>query len=302
MDFLISGHHINPIYLVGLGFLVGIFGGFFGVGGSFLSGPGLFITGLPMNFVVGTDIAHIVGKSIVATREHLVRGHVDIKLGLIMTGGTIIGTEAGAQAIQYLKRIKEVDVVVGISFIVVLVVISAFMAWESWVTLRGDRPRKRKGKEDESAVGGFSDKIHRIRIWPMIKLAESEIKSISLWVVVIVSVIGGVFAGFLGGGAGYIRMPLLVYVLGVPTKVAVGTDLFEVVISASYGTISHAIKGNVDIMIALVMQTGAAVGAQIGVVLTQFFRGPRIRLAFSPLPVIGAALIVYELLTGHKTK
>jgi uncharacterized protein len=82
----------------------------------------------------------------------------------------------------------------------------------------------------------------------------------------------------------------------------VGTDLFEVLISASYGTISHAIKGNVDIMIALVMQNGAAVGAQIGVVLTQFFRGPRIRLAFSPLPLVGAALIVYELLTGHQTK
>ncbi|PYJ28983.1 MAG: hypothetical protein DME90_06420 [Verrucomicrobia bacterium] len=103
MDFLISGHHINPIYLAALGFIVGIFGGFFGVGGSFIAGPGLFITGLPMNFVVGTDLAHIVGKSIVATREHLVRGHVDIKLGLIMTVGTIIGTEAGAQAIQYLK-------------------------------------------------------------------------------------------------------------------------------------------------------------------------------------------------------
>ena len=95
----------------------------------------------------------------------------------------------------------------------------------------------------------------------MPKLAESEIKSISLWILVMVAVFGGLFAGFLGGGAGYVRMPLLVYVLSVPTKVAVGTDLFEVVISASYGTISHAINGNVDIMIALVMHTGAAVGA-----------------------------------------
>ncbi|PYJ28984.1 MAG: hypothetical protein DME90_06425 [Verrucomicrobia bacterium] len=203
---------------------------------------------------------------------------------------------------QYLKQLKIVNVVVGITFIVVLIFISAFMAWESLVTLRGDRPKRRKGKEDESAVGGFSDKVQRVRLWPMMKLAESEIKSISLWTIVIVALIGGLFAGFLGGGAGYIRMPLLVYVLGVPTKVAVGTDLFEVVISASYGTISHAIKGNVDIMIALVMHTGAAIGAQIGVVLTQFFRGPRIRLAFSPLPLVGAALVVYGLLTGHQVK
>jgi len=302
MDFPISGQHINPIYLAALGFVVGIFGGFFGVGGSFIAGPGLFITGLPMNFVVGTDLAHIVGKSIVATRKHLVRGNVDMKLGLIMVGGTIIGTEIGAQAIQFLKHVKMVNQVVGITFIAVLVSISAFMGWESWVTLSGDRRNRRKGKEDESAIGAFSDKVQRVKIWPMMKLAESQIKSISLWTVVAVAFIGGLFAGFLGGGAGYIRMPLLVYVLGVPTKVAVGTDLFEVVISASYGTISHAIKGNVDIMIALVMQTGAAVGAQIGVVLTQFFRGPKIRLAFSPLPLIGAALIAYGLITGHQMK
>ena len=136
----------------------------------------------------------------------------------------------------------------------------------------------------------------------MLKLAESEIKSISLWNIVMVALIGGLFAGFLGGGVGYVRLPLLAYVLGVPTKVAVGTDLFEVIFSASYGTISHAIKGNVDIMIALVMQTGAAVGAQIGVVLTEFFRGPRIRLAFSPFPLIRAALVVYGLMTGHQMK
>jgi len=111
--------------------------------------------------------------------------------------------------------------------------------------------------------------------------------------------VGGVFSGFLGGGAGYVRMPAMVYLLGVPTHVAVGTDLFEVVISAGYGTFTHALKGNVDILIALVMHTGAAIGAQIGATLTQYFHGTRIRLAFVPLPLLGAALIVYSLITGH---
>jgi uncharacterized membrane protein YfcA len=302
MDFLISGQHINPLYLASLGFVVGVLGGFFGVGGSFIAGPGLFVVGLPMNFVVGTDVAQITGASIMTGRKHLVRGHVDLKLALIMAGGTIIGTEAGAQAIQYLKQLKMVNVVVGICYIAVLLFISAFMAWESLITIKGNRPKRRKGTGDESAIGGFSDKVQRVRVWPMIKLAESEIKSISLWTVVIVALIAGLFAGFLGGGAGYVRLPLLAYVLGVPTKVAVGTDLFEVMISSSYGTISHAIKGNVDIMIALIMHTGAAVGAQIGVVLTQFFGGPKIRLAFSPLPLLGAALVVYGLMTGHQVK
>jgi uncharacterized membrane protein YfcA len=134
----------------------------------------------------------------------------------------------------------------------------------------------------------------------MVSLPTSGIKEISLWVIIIVSFIGGVFSGFLGGGAGYIRMPSMVYVLGIPTHLAVGTDLFEIIISASYGTFTHAVKGNVDILIALVMHTGAAIGAQIGAISTQYFAGPKIRLAFVPLPMIGAAIVIYTLLTGHK--
>ena len=125
-------------------------------------------------------------------------------------------------------------------------------------------------------------------------------KAISLWVIVLVSFIGGLFSGFLGGGAGYIRMPMMVYILGIPTHLAVGTDLFEIIISASYGTFSHAIKGNVDILVALVMNTGAAIGAQIGAILTQYFAGPKIRLFFVPLPLIGAAIVLYTLFSGHK--
>ena len=94
-------------------------------------------------------------------------------------------------------------------------------------------------------------------------------------------------------------MPAMVYLLGIPTHVAVGTDLFEIMISASYGTLSHAMKGNVDILIALVMHTGAAIGAQIGASCTQYFVGPKIRLAFIPLPLIGAGIVIYGLLTGH---
>jgi len=96
-------------------------------------------------------------------------------------------------------------------------------------------------------------------------------------------------------------MPLMVYVLGIPTHVAIGTDLFEIIFSSGYGTLTHALKGNVDILMALVMQTGAALGAQIGATSTRFFAGPRIRLFFSVLPVIGAIMVVLTLLgvTSH---
>jgi uncharacterized membrane protein YfcA len=308
MFFPISNSHINPIYLVVVGFVIGILGGFFGVGGSFIAGPALRLMGVDWNYAVGTDLAHIVGKSIVAARKHRTLGNVDLKLGMIMALGTIAGAEGGAQLIQALKRAGNVNSVVSWVAIVVYLGISIFMLWESYATLRLHKGRPRRtvsdvkaveSKADHSAFGPVTKKIQQMKIWPMISLPTSGIQ-ISLWTILVVAVVGGFFSGFLGGGAGYIRMPSMVYVLGVPTHLAVGTDLFEIVISASYGTFSHAIKGNVDILIALVMHTGAVIGAQIGVVATQYFAGPKIRLAFVPLPLIGAAIVIYTLVTGHK--
>src|SRR5437764_6983068 len=101
MEFSISHTHLSPFYLVLVGFVIGVLGGFFGVGGSFLAGPALFAAGVPMNFVVGTDLAHIVGKSIVAAKKHRTLGNVDFKFALLMVPGTIAGVETGAQLIQF---------------------------------------------------------------------------------------------------------------------------------------------------------------------------------------------------------
>jgi uncharacterized membrane protein YfcA len=300
MFFPISGAHISPIYLMIAGFVIGVLGGFFGVGGSFIAGPALRAVGLDWNFAVGTDLAHIVGKSVVATKRHRALGNVDLRLGLIMAIGTIAGAEAGAQLIQLLKRAGNVNLVVSVVSIVVYLSISCFMVWESRKTIAAHKDRPAKPKEDQSEFRHVTQRIQRLRLWPMIALPVSGVKEISLWIILLVAFIGGLFSGFLGGGAGYIRMPSLVYVLGIPTHLAVGTDLFEIVISASYGTFSHAVKGNVDILIALVMHTGAAIGAQIGAIATQYFTGPKIRLAFVPLPLIGAAIVIYTLMTGHK--
>jgi uncharacterized protein len=303
MYFPISGVTIDPFFLVGLGFIIGILGGFFGVGGSFLAGPALFtLGGLPMNFVVGTDLLHIVGKSIVAARKHGLLGNIDIRLASVMVIATIGGSEIGVQAIDALKRIAKVDLVVGSVTILVLVSISVFVSIESWQALRMSGGRKSgRQHDDKQAFRFISAWTHSIDWEPTMRLPHSGIKKISVWAILIVSFVGGIFSGFLGGGAGYIRMPCLVYLLGVPTHIAIGTDLFEVVVSAGYGSFRHAMSGNVDVLIALIMQTGAAVGAQIGAVLTQYFNGPRIRMAFAPLPIIGAILIAYGLATGKHT-
>ncbi len=309
MYFPVAGVHVSPVYLILVGFIVGVLGGFFGVGGSFLAGPALFAAGVPMNFVVGTDLAHIVGKSIVAARKHATMGHIDIKLGFIMVAATTGGVEAGAQIIQALKRTANIDWVVGGAFVVILVGISTFMTWETVQTSRAQRQRsggrrraaagQHHAHRDWSALRHIAQAVHRLSLPPYVNLPVSGIRRVSVWAVLGVGFVGGFFSGFLGGGAGYIRMPGLVYLLGIPTHIAVGTDLFEIIISAGYGTITHGLKGNVDILIALVMHTGAAIGAQVGATLTQYVGGPRIRMAFIPLPLIGSAVLVHSLLSGH---
>ena len=295
MEFPISGVVIDPVYLAGIGFVVGVLGGFFGVGGGFIAGPMMFLSGVPMNFVVGTDLAHMTGKSIVAARRHRILGHVDVKLGILMIIGTVIGVEIGAQIVELVEKMGKADQIIGWAYVAILVTIGSFIAIESIRAIRMTHTQKIGAKE---AVGftGLTKRIKLIRLKPMISLPVSGIDSISLWVIIVSGLISGTLAGFLGVGGGFIRMPLMVYVLGVPTHVAIGTDLFEIIFSAGFGTITHAIKGNVDIMIALVMQTGAAIGAQIGAVATHHFAGPRIRLLFSGMPFIGAFLVIWRLL------
>jgi uncharacterized protein len=297
MDFPISGVTVNPLLLAGIGFLVGILGGFFGVGGGFIAGPMMFWTGVPMNFVVGTDLAHMTGKSIVAAKRHRALGHVDIKLGALMVAGTIIGVEIGARVIEALEAAGTVDIVIGVVYIAILIIISFFTAWESIRALRMIRT-DRLDVKDAIGFEGISRRVHGLKLPPMISFPDSGIESISLWTVLGVGLITGVLAGSLGVGGGFIRMPMLIYIVGVPTHVAVGTDLFEIMFSSGFGMLTHALKGNVDVLMALVMHTGAAIGAQIGAVSTRFFIGPRIRLAFSVLPLIGAILVLVRLMSG----
>ena len=297
MFFPISDVIVSPLLLAGIGFLVGILGGFFGVGGGFIAGPMMFWSGVPMNFVIGTDLAHMTGKSIVAAKRHRALGHVDIKLGSFMVVGTIIGVEIGARIIEALEASGNIEIVIGSIYVVILLIISAFTFWESLRALRMIRTDQLDVKD---AIGfqGIARRIQGLRIPPMVSFPNSGIASISLWTVIGVGFITGLLAGALGVGGGFIRMPLLVYVVGIPTHVAVGTDLFEIMFSSGFGTLTHALKGNVDILMALVMHTGAAIGAQIGAVSTRFFVGPRIRLLFSILPLIGAIMVMIRLLGG----
>src|SRR5215212_9848427 len=197
MFFPISNSHISPVYLAVIGFIIGILGGFFGVGGSFIAGPALRAVGLDWNFAVGTDLAHIVGKSVVAAKRHRALGNVDLKLGLIMAVGTMGGAEVGAQLIEMLKRAGNVNFVVSVVSICIYLSISTFMIWESRKTLRQKRAKNaatvvatsapRKG--DQSSFTHVTRTIQRFHLAPTISLPASGVKSISIWVIILVSFI-----------------------------------------------------------------------------------------------------------------
>jgi uncharacterized membrane protein YfcA len=297
VDFPLSGVTISPFLLSGVGFLVGLLGGFFGVGGGFLAGPMMLLAGVPGNFVVGTDLAHMTGKSIVAARRHSALGHVDLKLGGLMILGTAAGIEVGAQVIEFLEGMAPgvLETVLSLFYLSLLLGISALVFIEGFRATRVEVSETLEASET-LAVRSFSRRVQGVRLPPMIQLPTSGIESISIWAILLVGFFTGFLAGMLGVGGGFIRMPALIYLLGVPTHVAVGTDLFEIVFSAGYGTLTHGLKGNVDILMALVMQTGAAIGAQLGAMGTRYVSGPRLRIAFAFLPLVGALLLIIDMM------
>lgn len=296
----ISGVTIFWPGLVILGVGVGIIGGFFGMGGAWMVTPGLNILGFPMAFAIGTDISHMAGKSLISTMRHGKFGNVDYALGMIMLVGTILGFEVGAQIVLQLERIGNLEKVVRWIYIALL----AFIAWTVFADVA-----KRKRKEAAAAAKGeqldagatgieWHKTLHKMKIPPMMHFKAAGI-TCSAWVPILVSFFTGVLAGILGIGGGLIRMPALVYLVGCPTHVAVGTDLFEVAISGLYGAASYTFKGRTELVAALIMLVGAAVGAQIGAVATKYIKGYGIRIAFG-LAVIGCMLsIILKLLQGQ---
>ncbi|MDO8958113.1 MAG: TSUP family transporter [Rhodocyclaceae bacterium] len=286
----ISGTEINGFALILLGFTVGVIGGFFGVGGAFMVTPALNVFGFPMAYAIGTDMAHIAGKSIVATAKHRKFGNVDVKLGVLMIVGTVIGIEVGATLIMWLEKIGRIGPIVRTTYVILLFGLGFFMLVEYIKTARG------LSKGAPSADVGKSKlalRMQQINLPPMIDLKVSGFK-ISLWVIVGVGVLTGFLAGFLGVGGGFIRMPALMYVIGSPTKVAVGTDLFEVMFSGAYGAFSYAMKGRVEILAAVIMLIGAAIGAQIGATATLYARGTIIRLYFAYTMMAAGVSVIFK--------
>jgi uncharacterized membrane protein YfcA/nucleotide-binding universal stress UspA family protein len=297
----ISGTEVNGFALILLGFTVGVIGGFFGVGGAFMVTPALNVFGFPMAYAIGTDMAHIAGKSIVSTFKHRKFGNVDMKLALLMIIGTVIGIELGATLILWLEKVGRIGPIVRVTYMFLLFGLGAFMLYEYMTGMR--RAVKHAAADHHHGDVGKSKLalwMQSIKLRPMVHLKVSGF-SISVWVIIGMGLVTGFLAGFLGVGGGFIRMPALMYVIGAPTKVAVGTDLFEVMVTGAYGAFSYALKGRVELLAAMIMLIGAATGAQLGATATLYARGTIIRLYFAITMLAGGVSVVFKhLAESHK--
>jgi len=288
----IAGIQFSILILLLIGFTVGVCGGFFGIGGAWIVTPALNSFGFPMSYAIGSDLAHMGGKSIVSTIRHGKFGNVDLKLGGSMIVGTTVGIEVGARLVMYLERIGLAEDYIRKVYVVFLGALGSYVLYDYVSHVRASRQAASEGAA-VPAPSKLARRLQRVHLPPMIRFSTSGV-TCSLWLPVAVGLVTGVVAGVLGVGGGFIRMPALIYLVGCPTLVAVGTDLFEVMITGAYGAFTYGVKGRVDLIAAIWMLAGAAVGAQLGTVAVKYVRGYSIRLLFAVTIFIACASVLMK--------
>jgi len=293
---------VSPVLLILLGVIVGILGGFFGVGGGFLITGGLLVFGVPPLFAVGTGLTLIMGSSIINMLKHRGMGHVDFKLGLIMVCGTVPAEVLAERLNTSLEAAGLAGPVIRYVFVVFLTGLGTFIIYDFFKT------RRRSGIESgQISTVALAHRVQSMRIPPhslkipglkplptYVSLPVSGIERISVFVPLLVGSGIGFLAGLLGAGGGFILMPLLVFVVGVPTTVAIGTDLFQIIITGAAGTFIYALGNHVDPLMAIIMLVAASVGSQLGANATRFINPSRIRVLFGVTVLSGSVAIALK--------
>lgn len=274
----------NLILIFLIGCISGIIMGFFGVGGGFFLTPVLNILGLQIVIAIGTVFFSRVGSSLFGTWKHLKQGDVILKLGILLGLPCIGGIEIGKRFVLYLDRLNLAENSIRITYITILVLISVYMLKE-YVFQRKRTAERTAGVEAQEKHKKSLPKrwISLIQIAPNVALPQSELGSVSLWVLVISGLLLGVLSGILGVGGGFISLPFLIYFIGVPTIMAVGTSLIIVFFASSYGTFTYAITGHVDWRTAVTILIGSILCIQLGVAASKKAAEKRIKILFSLL-------------------
>ncbi|MFB6113898.1 MAG: sulfite exporter TauE/SafE family protein [Halodesulfurarchaeum sp.] len=280
---------------VGFGLLIGILFGFFGMGGSFLVTPALLILGYKSTVAVGSGMAFVFGTSVIATLKHRDLGQVDYKLGVLMIVGTATGIELGKIIVVTLQNMGLAGTLISVIYVLLLGGIGLFVTKESLSSGDGGGLEPDVDAEDdpdESEIPKVAKTIQSYRIPPMIELRGGI--TVSLWMILAVAFATGLLSGLLGVGGGFIRMPALFYMIGVPVPIAVGTDLFGIVFSGGIGSFLYAQTGGVKLGIVAPLLAGSSLGARLGSAATSIVDEEEIKIYFGVMLLLGSIAVALK--------
>lgn len=282
---------VDPLIIVTIGGVVGFLSGLFGVGGGFLLTPLLIFYGVPAAIAVSTQANQVLATSIAGVSSHWREGAVDVRLGSLMLVGGLAGSLMGVGAFSLLRYFGVVDATISVLYIVLLGVIGGLMAWESVGALGGG--------------GGDPGRRTRMRMWmrglPMKRRFPRSGLYISIIPPLAIGFFVGILAAVLGVGGGFILAPAMVYLLGVPTRVMVGTSLFQIIFLTAWVTFLQAtFNGTVDLVLAFFLMIGGVVGARAGAAAGRRLKAAQLRLLLAIVVLAMAARLIYDLYVEPK--
>lgn len=280
---------VNAFTLLGVGGGVGVLSGMFGVGGGFLITPLLFFIGVPPAVAVATGVNQVVASSISGVLAHLKRKTVDLRMGTVLLIGGLIGSLVGIWFFNLMSRLGQIDLIVQLSYVIFLGIIGALMLQESLrALLRAKNPNAARRK------------LHT-HIWvhnlPMKMKFRTSGLYISVFPPLLVGLGVGILAAIMGVGGGFVLVPAMIYLLGMPTKVVIGTSLFQVTFVAAFTTMMHAVTNqSVDVMLAIFLILGGVIGAQVGTRIGLKLPAEQLRILLALLVLAVCGKIAFDLL------
>ncbi len=278
---------VNAFLLLGLGGIVGILSGMFGVGGGFLMTPLLFFIGIPPAVAVATEANQIVASSFSGVLAHFKRKTVDLRMGTVLLIGGLVGAGLGVMVFNYLKAAGQVDLLVKLCYVVFLGIIGGLMFFESLKAIRNVKRGKAPARKKHNWIHGLPFKM-RFRVSGLY---------ISVIPPLIVGVAVGILAAIMGVGGGFIMVPAMIYLLGMPTKVVVGTSLFQIIFVTAFTTMLHATTNfTVDIVLAVLLLIGGVIGAQIGARIGVKMKAEQLRILLAIMVLVVCGKLALELL------
>ncbi|MFV0333486.1 MAG: sulfite exporter TauE/SafE family protein [Tropicimonas sp.] len=281
---------VNAFLLLGLGGIVGILSGMFGVGGGFLMTPLLFFIGIPPAVAVATEANQIVASSFSGVLAHLRRKTVDIRMGLVLQAGGLIGAALGVVIFNFLKSLGQVDLLIKLSYVLFLGIVGGLMFIESLGAMR-------RARRPQATTPPRRRQRNWVHTWPLKMRFRTSGLYISVIPPVMVGVIVGILAAIMGVGGGFIMVPAMIYILGMPTKVVVGTSLFQIILVTAFTTLLHATTNHtVDMALALLLLIGGVIGAQIGAQIGTKLKAEQLRVLLAALVLLVCGKLAADLL------